>query len=430
MRIERIISLLLSSVITISCSFSLTSKAESETQLDTKMIALTFDDGPNTHTTPQVLDLLEEYDAKASFFLIGDKITEESSVVAKRAFDMGCELDSHSKTHSDMSIMSSDDIIAEMKYVDEKVFAITGEYPKFFRPPYLNVSQTMYDSIDLPFITGYSSGDSNAEKTAQERAETVLSTAKDGAIILMHDFYGNDQSVEALKIIIPELKTQGYEFVTLSELFEAKGEAPVYNFCYSEVTKHPCGEFLFSEKLFSGRVTGTKDWSGWKESILLNGEMLENLDKEFTIEVTYESTAPPIIVLHRWKSSEDNLWKAIKPVYYNGTKACFKGDDMQAVLDTYGFAYTDMDYIIVRTNWTEMTITNVDLFIEPDSELIGDVNSDGYFNSADLVTMSKWLKNNIVSDVFEWRKGDLIKDNILNIFDFCEMRKALIKLEV
>ncbi len=426
MKLKRIITLMLSAALTLSFCFSITTEAD--TQTETKLIALTFDDGPNTYTTPQVLDLLEEYDAKASFFLIGDKITDESAVVAKRAYDMGCEIDSHSKTHSDMSQMTAEEIIAEMEYVDEKIYSITGEYPKFFRPPYLNVNQTMYDSINIPFITGYSSGDSNAEKTAQERADTVLTYAKDGAIILMHDFYGNDQTVEALKTILPELKNQGYEFVTLSELFEAKGETPVRNFCYSEVTYHPCGEYEFSETLFSGSVTGTNDWSGWKEAILLDGEMLVNLDNNFTIEVTYESTAPPIIVLHRWKSSDDNIWNAVKPAYYNGTKACFKSDDMQAILDSYGFAYNDMDYIMVRTNWTEMTITNVDLFIKSDSEkIIGDVNSDSLFNSADLVTMGKWLKNNNDADTIDWHSGDLTGDNILDIFDFCQMRKELLK---
>lgn len=61
-----------------------------------KVIALTFDDGPNTTTTNEVLDILEEYDAVASFFLIGDNISEESAASVKRAYDMGCEIDNHS----------------------------------------------------------------------------------------------------------------------------------------------------------------------------------------------------------------------------------------------------------------------------------------------------------------------------------------------
>lgn len=98
---------------------------------ETKLIALTFDDGPNTTTTNDVLDVLEKYDAKASFFLIGNNINAESAVSVKRAYDMGMEIDNHSKTHSNMSKMSADELQAEISDVDEKVKEITGEETKF-----------------------------------------------------------------------------------------------------------------------------------------------------------------------------------------------------------------------------------------------------------------------------------------------------------
>ncbi|MBR3760526.1 MAG: polysaccharide deacetylase family protein [Ruminococcus sp.] len=427
MKIKSIISLIFSAVIAVSVCPDI--PAETVVESSEKLIALTFDDGPNTYTTPKVLDLLEDYDARASFFLIGKNINNDSAKVMKRAHEMGCEIDSHSKTHSDMSAMSAEEIKAEMAYVDEYVYSVIGEYPKFFRAPYLNVSQTMYDSINLPFITGFSSGDSNAEKTAQERAETVLSSAKDGAIILMHDFYGNDKTVEALKIILPELKSQGYEFVTLSELFERKGETPVRNFCYSEVQRHICNEYTFSENLFTGEVSGDNKWEGWKTAILLNDADLDSIESDFTIEVSYDSIAPPVIVLHRWKSSEDNLWQAVKPAYYNGTKACFRSEDMQAVLNSYGMTYADMNYIMVRTNWTEMTITQVDLLVmDEETSLTGDVNLDRKFNIADLVELQKWLLSNPESELKCWQNGDVCADGRLDAFDLCVMRSELIKI--
>ena len=110
---------------------------------ETKLIALTFDDGPNTTTTNDVLDVLEKYDTKASFFLIGNNINAESAVSVKRAYDMGMEIDNHSKTHSNMSKMSADELQAEISDVDEKVKEITGEETKFFRPPFIDVSQSM-----------------------------------------------------------------------------------------------------------------------------------------------------------------------------------------------------------------------------------------------------------------------------------------------
>ncbi len=426
MKLRGIISMLFSAVIAVSVCLDIPAKAEAESE--EKLIALTFDDGPNTHTTPKVLDLLEEYDARASFFLIGRNINDDSAEVMKRAHEMGCEIDNHSRTHSDMSVMSAEEIKAEVAYVDEYVYSVTGEYPKFFRAPYLNISQTMYDTIDIPFITGFSSGDSNADKTAQERAETVISSAKDGAIILMHDFYGNDKTVEALKTILPELKSQGYEFVTLSELFERKGETPVRNFSYSEVQKHICSDYAYSGNLFTGEVTGDNKWDGWKTAILLNDSGLGSIESDFTIEVSYDSIAPPIIVLHRWKSSDDNLWEAVKPVYYNGKKACFRKSDMQAVLDSYGMTYDDMNYIMVRTNWTEMTITQVDLFVkEEKTSLTGDVNLDGKFNIADAVTLQKWLLREPESELKCWQNGDFCTDSVLDVFDLCAMKKELIK---
>lgn len=187
-----------------------------------KYAALTFDDGPNTVTTPLVLDKLEKYGITGSFFVIGNNITEKSEPVLKRAYDMGCEIDNHSRTHSYMNKMEAADIAEEIKYTSDKVEEITGEPTRFFRPPYIAVNQTMFDSVDLPFICGYGANDWDAKVTADERAEKILAQAKDGCIILLHDMEGNTQTVEALDTIIPEMQKQGYVFVTVTQLFEVK----------------------------------------------------------------------------------------------------------------------------------------------------------------------------------------------------------------
>ncbi len=188
------------------------------------MVAITFDDGPNTTTTVQILNLLEEYGVRASFFVIGDNINEKSGEVMKRAYDMGCEINNHSKTHQNMPSFTAEEIKAEIEYTSNKVEEITGEPTKFFRPPYIAVNNTMYEQIDMPFICGYGCNDWDASVTAEMRATKTLEQVEDGAIILLHDFYGNSATVEALKTIIPELIDRGYQFVTVSELFEAKGK--------------------------------------------------------------------------------------------------------------------------------------------------------------------------------------------------------------
>lgn len=187
------------------------------------VIALTFDDGPNTTTTGEVLDLLEKYQVKASFFLIGSNINDESAKTVKRAFDLGCEINNHSKTHSYMNKMEAADIKAEVDFVNEKVKEITGEPPKFFRPPYIAVNDTMYDNIDMPFICGIGCDDWNQNVDVDMRVAGIEGQIQDGAIILLHDAEGNSQTVEALDRIIPDLLEEGYQFATVSQLFEAKG---------------------------------------------------------------------------------------------------------------------------------------------------------------------------------------------------------------
>lgn len=194
-----------------------------EDYMDKKIIALTFDDGPNTTTTPKVLDMLEKHGVIASFFVIGNNINDASAEVMKKAYDMGCEIHNHSKSHPNMTEMTIEQIIEEYQYTDNKVYEITGEHTLFFRPPYIAVNDAMLENIDVPFIAGIGCNDWDNKITADQRARSILRQADDGDIILLHDAQGNDQTVEALDTIIPELEEQGYIFVTMTELFELKG---------------------------------------------------------------------------------------------------------------------------------------------------------------------------------------------------------------
>lgn len=196
---------------------------QEEVPVETKYIALTFDDGPNTTTTVQVLDMLEKHDVTASFFLVGNNINSSTEEVVKRAYDMGCEINNHSKSHPNMTEMTVDEIIAEFTYTDDKIFEITGERSKFFRPPYIAVNDDMLNNIDVPFISGIGCNDWEDRITAEMRWRSIMKQVKDGHIILLHDAEGNSATVEALDTLIPMLKEQGYQFVTVSELFNVKG---------------------------------------------------------------------------------------------------------------------------------------------------------------------------------------------------------------
>ncbi|MDE6727355.1 MAG: polysaccharide deacetylase family protein [Oscillospiraceae bacterium] len=202
-----------------------------------KVVALTFDDGPNTTTTNEVLDVLEKHQVVASFFLIGNNINDESAKSVKRAYDLGCEINNHSKSHGYMNKMTADEIKEEFKFVDDRVFEITGERTKFFRPPYIAIGDEMWQNIDVPFISGLGCDDWNAKVTVERRVTKILSDVTDGTIILMHDAEGNSKTVEAIDQIIPELKKQGYKFTTVSGLFEAKGVQAVTQMVYSNATQ-------------------------------------------------------------------------------------------------------------------------------------------------------------------------------------------------
>lgn len=210
---------------------------DEEMSEEVKYIALTFDDGPNATTTNEVIDKLEKYGIVASFFLVGNNVNDESAKAVKRAYDLGCEIDNHSRTHSNMTELSAEEIKAEFDYTDEKVYEITGEHTKFFRPPYIAVHQIMFDNIDVPFIAGIGANDWEDRVTAEMRARMILKQAKDGDIILLHDAEGNSMTVEALDTIIPELQKQGYKFVTVTELFSAKGIIPDMEKVYTNVTQ-------------------------------------------------------------------------------------------------------------------------------------------------------------------------------------------------
>lgn len=186
-------------------------------------IAITFDDGPNATTTMEILDVLEKYQVRASFFLIGTNINDESAKSVKRAYDLGCDIENHSKTHSYMDKMTADEIKDDVAYVNDKVKEITGTTPKFFRPPYIAVNNTMYDNIDMTFISGYGCNDWEDRVTAEYRAKYLEKKAADGVIFLLHDAEGNSKTVEALDKAIPILLEKGFQFATISELFELKG---------------------------------------------------------------------------------------------------------------------------------------------------------------------------------------------------------------
>ena len=200
-----------------------------------KLIALSFDDGPNLTTTVKMLDVLKKHGVKASFFCIGKNITPETVQSMIRAHREGHDIENHSLTHCAIPSLTPDSMTTEIQTTSDLIEHYVGQRPQLFRPPYIAVSKEMFEAIPLTFICGEGCEDWVAEVSADKRYETMLQHARDGLIFLLHDFEGNDNTVEAVDRIIPVLKKNGFTFVTVRELFRRKGVQPQKGILYSDV---------------------------------------------------------------------------------------------------------------------------------------------------------------------------------------------------
>ncbi len=195
---------------------------------ESKLCALTFDDGPDPVKTGHVLDRLEKYGIVATFFVIGQRLDDSTAATIKRAVSLGCEIENHSWDYSSLTGKSEDEIRNTVSNATKAIKKYAGKKPAFFRPPNLAVNANIFNAVDLPFIGGVVGNDWKGQGTnAESRAKRVLAGMRDGAIILLHDVQPDPHPTpEALDILIPELKARGYEFVTVRELFRRKGIKP------------------------------------------------------------------------------------------------------------------------------------------------------------------------------------------------------------
>lgn len=182
-------------------------------------VALTFDDGPGSFTD-RLLDCLEKNQSKATFFMVGEEINSFPDTV-KRMEEMGCELGNHSYTHTDFTILSTDDMSAEIAGVDELLVNLVGYGATVVRPPYGSVNDSVRATVGTPMILWSIDTLDWETKDAQQTVDTVMENVTDGSIILMHDIFST--TVDAVEMLVPQLISEGYELVTVHELAEKKG---------------------------------------------------------------------------------------------------------------------------------------------------------------------------------------------------------------
>jgi peptidoglycan-N-acetylglucosamine deacetylase len=195
-----------------------------------KLIALTFDDGPNPVYTPQVLELLAKYHAKATFFVIGSKVMQYAELV-KRENDEGHEVANHSYRHRLKRITGSD-LQEDLAKAQEAIYSATGKETHFYRPPGGMYNRSIVNTAkEAGFQVVLWSSDPHdwREPGVHKIVHSVMEHLHNGDIVLLHD-HGRHcpQTIKALEQLLPELDAQGYQFVTISELLQKSNRRPAH----------------------------------------------------------------------------------------------------------------------------------------------------------------------------------------------------------
>ncbi len=183
------------------------------------MVALTFDDGPNNTSTVKILNTLEKYNVRATFFDQGKYMIKYPEIV-KREASLG-EVGMHTYSHSNLNKLSVEQLKREIDLSKETYLKVLGYEPKLIRAPYGNSNSTVLKNVDLPFI--YWTIDTLDWKSQNVNSimNKVSGKNLDGKIILMHSIH--NASAKAVEVMIPYLLDSGYQLVTISELAQYRG---------------------------------------------------------------------------------------------------------------------------------------------------------------------------------------------------------------
>lgn len=190
---------------------------------DKKMIAITLDDGPHKTLTQRAMNAFENNNGRATFFELGKNVEAYPDVV-KDVYERGFEIGSHTYAHAQLTKLDAASLDAEIKQTQDAVFKITGEEPKVIRPPYGARNDNVraaFASYGLTNVLWDVDTEDWKYRDANYVCDQIVNGAYDGAIILIHDIH--ETSIAGLELALPKLAEKGYQFVTVSQLYEYKG---------------------------------------------------------------------------------------------------------------------------------------------------------------------------------------------------------------
>lgn len=180
-----------------------------------KLVAITFDDGPSKYTS-ELVDILEENEVNATFFVIGSNISKYKDSVVK-AYKAGNEIGIHTYSHKSFTSMTISQIKKELNKTKILLEKADVDYSNIVRPPYGNINKKIQNGIDTSFILWSVDTRDWESKDKDKIIKEVKNSISEGSIILFHDIYPT--TIKAIKELLPQL-TEEYEFVTVSELFD------------------------------------------------------------------------------------------------------------------------------------------------------------------------------------------------------------------
>ena len=187
---------------------------------DKKLIAFTFDDGPSETNTNYLLDNLDKYDAKVTFFVLGSRVNSNKETI-KRAYLEGNAIGSHTYNHRNLNLLSDVALMDEVKKTNEAIKDIIGTSPTLLRPPYGNLTDHGKELANMSIVLWNIDPLDWKYKDKNRVAQEIIEHAHDGAIVLVHDIYKS--SVDGALLAMEELQKQGYAFVTINEMAQLRG---------------------------------------------------------------------------------------------------------------------------------------------------------------------------------------------------------------
>ena len=208
-------------------------KPNNSDEIKKKYVALTFDDGPSVFTK-EIIDLLKKYEYNATFFVLGNKLNVDYTNILKESINNGNEIGIHGFSHKSFTRLKTEALEEEITKSEKYVYNLTKYMPNLVRPPYGNINNNIRNLNLGPYILWNNDTLDWKLRDAKKIYERLINSIEENNIILMHDTYLT--TYKALELILPYLKENNYEVVTVSTLFSKNGKTLENNKSYRYAT--------------------------------------------------------------------------------------------------------------------------------------------------------------------------------------------------